>query len=158
MIAAVSENGVIARNGALPWRVPTDVQYFLDKTLGKTVLTGRKTFETIVAKRGSSFQSDRRVYVLTRDVSYTCSDVTILHDIADVDTTGDVWVVGGGEIYGEMIEDADRLYITEIHTVVDGDTYFPAIDKSVWHEISREPHKADTQNEFDFDFIIYERK
>lgn len=157
MVAAATENGVIGRDNALPWKLPSDLQHFRDITEGKTVVMGSKTFQSIVQHRGKPLPNRKNV-VLTRDTMFTYPGVTVLHDPQDVTTLADdIYVIGGAQIYKLLLDVADTIYLTEIHAVVDGDAFFPKLDSSVWHEIEREPHQADELNQYAFDFVTYKK-
>ncbi len=157
IIVARAKNGVIGSKNDLPWYLPADLKRFRELTTGNTVVMGRKTYESIVARLGHTLP-DRRNIVLTRDETAAYDGAEILHDIDAVkQLDGDVFVIGGAEIYNQLLPLADRLYITDVKADIDGDTFFPTLDTSVWHEISREAHERDEKNQYDFDFVLYER-
>lgn len=159
MIAAVSDNGVIGRDGRTPWHIPTDLRYFYDLTLGKTVLVGTNTLQNMASPRHGAYIHERNVIVATRDTSFSHSGVRVVHDLHDVKAIStDLMIIGGGEIYAATIDQADRLYITEVHASVEGDTFFPHIDPKQWREVSRESHLASEVDQFPFDFVVYERR
>ncbi len=154
LIVAKARNGIIGSNNDLPWYLPADLRHFKEVTMGHTVVMGRKTFESILQRLGKPLP-DRKNVVITRDRLFSYPGVTIIHDVADISTLGDCFVIGGAEIYRQTINMADRLYITEVHADIEGDTFFPDINSS-WKEISREQHQADDKNQFDYDFVVYE--
>lgn len=156
LIAAVAENGVIGRRNDLPWRLSSDLRRFKELTTGHTVVMGRRTLESIVGRLGHALP-DRRSIVLSRQqVSYP--GVEVLHDIGDIRfIEGDIFVIGGADIYEQTIDMADRLYLTEVKAEVDGDVLFPSVDRKVWREVWRESHSSDEKNDYDFDFVIYDR-
>lgn len=157
IIAARSRNNVIGRNNDLPWYLPADLQHFKMLTLGKTVVMGRKTFESIVARINKPLPGRHNV-VVTRSTDFAVEGVTVMHDVSRVAALeGEVFVIGGAQLYDQLIHLADRLYITEVHTVLDGDASFPKVDPSLWRETKCEKHQADEKNQFDFDFVVYER-
>lgn len=155
IIAAVARDGIIGSNNDLPWYLPADLRHFKEVTMGHTVVMGRKTFESILQRLGKPLP-DRKNVVITRDRLFSYPGVTIIHDVADISKLGDCFVIGGAEIYRQTIDMADRLYITEVHADIEGDTFFPDINSS-WKEISREQHQADDKNQYDYDFVVYER-
>lgn len=117
---------------------------------------GRKTFESIVARLGHTLPNRRNV-VVTRQENLDVRDAEIIHDVDDIHgLAGDVFVIGGAELYKQTIGMADELIVTEIHANIDGDVTFPEIDVS-WREVSREQHKSDDRNEYDYDFVTYRR-
>src|SRR3989338_10690206 len=135
LIAAVAKNGVIGAKNDLPWYLPEDLRHFKMLTTGKTVLMGRKTFESILKRLGKPLPNRKNV-VVTRDAQYVASAEVCLHHTVEEalahHQNEEIMVAGGGEIFKQTIARADRLYITEVHREVDGDVYFPAIDPEVW--------------------------
>ncbi|OGH68411.1 MAG: hypothetical protein A3I29_03205 [Candidatus Magasanikbacteria bacterium RIFCSPLOWO2_02_FULL_44_11] len=140
LIAAVADNGCIGKKNQLPWYLPEDLKRFKQLTTGKAVLMGRKTWESLPEK----FRPlpNRANIVITRQPELNVpagvevfSDIrAAFHKYAD----SDIFVIGGAEIYQQTITDADILHITEVHQVIDGDAFFPAIDKTMWKETARE--------------------
>lgn len=155
VIVAVAENWVIGRDNALIWRLSADLKRFKSITSGHTVLMGRKTFDSL----GRALPNRRNV-VITRNDCLSCEGVEFVQSIdaalALLKDEDEVFIIGGGSIYKEMLNNADNLYLTVVHTEPKGDTYFPEIDDS-WKEISRESYKADEKNEFDYEFVNYIR-
>lgn len=148
IIAAVAENGVIGRAGKLPWHIPEDLKRFKQLTEGHTVIMGRKTFESI----GKPL-SNRTNIVVTRQKNYNSNDVVAAESIEDAlsKCNGEiVFIIGGQSIFEEALPLADRLEITLVNRVVEGDVYFPLIGKE-WEETSREDHEG-------FSFVTYLRK
>jgi|GEM_PF-21250 len=157
LVAAVARNGTIGSDGGLPWHLPADLQHFKALTMGRCMVMGRRTFESI----GRALPG-RRTIVVTRDRTWSAAGVAVTHSVpealdlalghADRADSGarEVMVVGGGEIYRQTIERADRLEITHVDAEVDGDTQFPEIDPAVWHEVAREPGNG-------FTFVSYRR-
>lgn len=156
IIVAVSQGNVIGSKNDLPWYLPADLKHFKTVTNGKTVVMGRKTFESIVTRLGKPLPNRRNV-VITRDAKFSYPGVEVIHSVADVKKLGDVFVIGGAEIYRQTVEMAHVLYITQVKTNVEGDTFFPTL-YSKWREKTRESHKADDKNPFDYDFVVYERR
>lgn len=163
IIAAISSNGVIGDKGDLLWRLPNDMAFFKMMTMGHTVVMGRKTYESIPEKYRPL--PGRNNFILTKNEEYSLDEnVQIFIDIdaaiecAEKEGEKELFVCGGGEIYKEFLDHADNLYITEVNTVVDGDTKFPKFDmedwKLVWHGFCPE----DDKNPYDHHFYKYERK
>jgi dihydrofolate reductase len=163
MIAAVAKNGVIGSAGNIPWRLPTDFAFFKRMTLGKPLIMGRKTFESI----GKPLPGRTNV-VVTRQKGYQPDGVIVIDSlaaaldhaqaIAAADAAEEVMIGGGAEIYREAMAIADRLYITHVAAAPHGDALFPAIDPSVW-EVEAEPDIARTERDnADFRVRIYRRR
>lgn len=154
-IVAVSKNNVIGRKNKLPWRQKTDYQYYKNLARGHIVAMGRTTFELV----GRSI-TDREIIVFARDPDYHPDGVTVSHNIEQglPETSEEVMVLGGAQIYQQALPYTDRMYITEIDAVIpDGDAFFPEFDRSEWREVSREHHTADENNDYDYDFVVYDR-
>lgn len=153
LIAAVADNGCIGKNNKIPWNIPEDFQYFKKTTMGKTCLMGQSTFESILNYLGKPLPG-RKTVVLSKDPHFKVPQrVRIFHDLEKAfEELGneDVFICGGASIYAQTIDRVDKLYITYVHRIVDGDTFFPQIKKDMWKEISRENHK-------EFSFVTYSR-
>lgn len=156
IVVAADENGVIGKDNKLPWRLPADLKHFRELTLGKPVLMGRKTFESI----GKPL-SGRRNIVLTRAAGVTIEGCTVVNSLDDaIDAAGEadeLMIIGGAEIYRESLELANRIYLTRVHTAVEGDTRFPDLDYDEWRETSIEEHAPDERNEHAYSFEVLER-
>lgn len=156
LVAAMSENRVIGKDGTLPWRLPDDLKFFKRLTLDHTVIMGRKTFDEI--KRPLD---NRRNVVITRNPAFHPHCVTVVPNLAEALALGaterEVFVVGGGEIFREALPRADRLYLTVVHARVEGDTFFPEFDKDGWVLESDERHEADERHAYAFSFRTYSR-
>ncbi|TAH17651.1 MAG: dihydrofolate reductase [Cytophagales bacterium] len=162
IIAAKSINHVIGKNNQLPWRLPADLQYFKQITLHHHILMGRKTFESI----GKPLPQ-RTSIILTRDKEFSKqfineANIFVVDSlekgiaIAQKHSENELFIIGGAETYLLAMPFADRLYITEVQTQIDGDAFFPAID-TYWQEITREKHLKDEKNLYDYDFVVYDR-
>jgi dihydrofolate reductase len=153
LVVAMARNGVIGRDNGLPWgRLPEDLKHFKAVTLGKPVLMGRKTFESI----GRPLPG-RTNLVLTRDRAWKAEGVVAVHSL-DAALTGDyVSGIGGAEIYRLLLPVANRIYLTRIDAEVSGDTVFPPIEYSEWAEIESRSFSADERNPFNMTFITLER-
>ena len=162
LVAAVAENGVIGRDGALPWRLKSDMQHFKKLTVGKPVIMGRKTYESI----GKALK-DRTNIVLTRDLGLvaqgavlaTSMDAAFAFAATDADKRGvkEIMVIGGSDVFETAMSVADRLEITRVHASPPGDSFFPAIDSQVWHIVKSERRGRGPQDEVDFTVQTYER-
>lgn len=162
-IVAAAENGVIGRNNALPWQLSEDLKYFKRMTMGKPIVMGRKTFESI----GKPLPGRTNI-VITRNPLYRAEGIKVVpsldealllaEDVALIDGVEELVVIGGAEIYRESIPRADRLYLTEVHASVEGDAVLPEIDWSKWREVSRELHLAVQPNRYNYSFVVYERR
>jgi len=161
-IVATTRNHVIGVDNDLPWHLPDDMQFFKEQTNGHHILMGRKNFESIPMK----FRPlpNRVNIVLTRKTDYQAEGIEVVHsivsgiEIAQNAGEDELYVIGGAEIYAQTIEMTDRIYLTEIDAELEGDAYFPKIDKSNWVETSRKHHPADDRHQYSFDFVIYDRK
>lgn len=158
LIAAASENNVIGDENEIPWHLPDDMAFFRSTTEGKPVIMGRKTFESIghpLPKRQNIIISRQQDLVIEG-----CEVVSSLEealDLAEEEGADEACVIGGGQIYKEAIELADRIYLTRVHAKVDGDAYFPEIDEEEWEEVEHEDHPKDERHEFAFSIEQYER-
>ena len=155
-LLAMDEKQLIGKDNDLPWHLPADLAYFKRMTTGKSIVMGRKTFESI----GKALPGRENFLITRKNLAY--EGVTVLHSIeAFLDLTKreekEWFVIGGAEIYRQILPHADRLYITEIHETFNGDTYFPTFSKDDWKETSREKHESDERNKHDFDFVVYDR-
>jgi len=162
LVAAVARNGVIGSGESLPWRLPGDLKRFKALTMGKPLIMGRKTFQSI----GRPLPG-RLTIVVTRDMSYAPQGVEVAHDIdaairsaavaASAAGAEEIAVVGGGEIYAQTIGRAERLHITEVDLAPDGDARFPPIDPALWREVARTTGERSPRDEAGFTFVDYER-
>ncbi|MEJ0077786.1 MAG: dihydrofolate reductase [Alphaproteobacteria bacterium] len=162
IIAAVAENGVIGRGGTMPWRLKSDMKHFRALTVGKPVVMGRKTWVSTQVKP----LPGRTNIVVTRDPDFTAPGVLAARSLqsaleaarGDALRRGtDIMVIGGAEIYAEMMPLAGRLEITRIHAKPEGDTGFSPIDPAVWREAAREERAAGEGDDAPFDFVTYVR-
>ena len=153
LIAAIAANNCIGKNNSLPWRIPEDMKRYKEITMGKVIIMGRKTWESIPEK----FRPlpGRKNVIITRQAEYPVpSGVELYSDIPAAFTAHkeeEVIINGGAEIYRQTIGLADTLYITHVNQPVDGDAFFPEIDKAKWQETKREDHDG-------FSFVVYQRK
>jgi len=159
IITAIAENGVIGDKNKLPWYLPADLKRFSQITKPHTVIMGRKTYESIVARLGKPLP-DRTNIIVTRRNDLNAPGCIVVNSVEEAlaQPHEEKFVIGGEEIFRLFMEVADRLYITQIHADVPGDAKFPEYDKTRWIEVSREDHKKDEKNQYDYSFVIYERK
>jgi dihydrofolate reductase len=163
LIVAVAENGVIGADGAIPWRLKSDMQRFKALTFGKPVVMGRKTFISI----GRPLPGRTNI-VVTRDPDFRAAGVVVANSFADARAiaTGDalrrftteIAVIGGAEIYAQWMAQADRLEVTEVHARPDGDTRFAAIEPAAWQEVARVRNPAGPADSADFSYVTYRRR
>jgi len=157
-IVAKTKNNVIGKNNTMPWHISDDLKYFKKTTSGHTIILGKNNFESI----GRALPNRTNI-ILTRNQSFKCSGCIIMDSIEKAlkyayETGEDeVFIIGGGQIYDQTTVYWDKLYITEIDAELEGDVFFPSIDKSEWKLISEECHQKSEKNEYDFCFKIYER-
>jgi dihydrofolate reductase len=162
LIAALTQNHVIGKNNDLPWHLPDDMKYFMQTTKQHHVIMGRKNYESIPEK----FRPlpNRTNIVVTHQSNFHAPNCTVVNSLeqgialAKKNNEQEFFVIGGAEIYKLAMPFANRLYLTEIQTELEGDTYFPTLDKQHWAEVSRSQHKADEKHLYAFDFVIYEKK
>ena len=156
IIVAASANNVIGAQGELPWRLSDDLKRFKAVTMGKPVVMGRKTWESI----GRALPGRQNI-VITRQADFAADGCDVVQStdtaIAAAGDVAEIMVIGGSQVYELFLPVAQRLYLTRVHADVDGDAFFPMVDESQWRPIGDEPHAADDRNEFDFSFRTYER-
>lgn len=158
-IVAMDTNRVIGQDNQLPWHLPEDLKFFKRTTMGHPIVMGRKTFDSI----GRPLPGRENI-IITRNRDYTRRDCIVFHTLDDFLTYCDrepqeeYFVIGGAEIFKQLLSEADRLYITEIHEQFDGDTFFPELDLNRWQLVSREKGLKDEKNPYDYEFTIYDRE
>ena len=162
LIAAVARNGAIGARNAMPWRLSSDLKRFKALTVGRPLIMGRKTFESI----GRALPG-RETIVVTRETTYAREGVAVVHDVdaamrlgeayARASGVGEILVAGGGEIYTQTMGLAQRLHITEVDLAPEADAYFPPIDHAAWREVARLVGERGARDEADFAFVDYER-
>jgi len=163
LVYAISKNGVIGRDGGLPWRLKSDMALFKQITLFKPVIMGRKTWDSLPKKP----LPGRLNVVLSRDGSFephgalVCEGIDealqIAREQAADDGAEEVCVIGGAGVFAAALPKAKRLYVTEVDAVVEGDTHLPPLDESQWREVSREAHPAGPEDDHAFVFRVLER-
>jgi len=162
--AAVARNGVIGRDGGLPWRLSSDLKRFKAQTMGKPLVMGRRTFEGL----GRPLPGRLNI-VVTRDPGFRADGIEVARSVDDAlalarakarcmaASPDEICVIGGGEIYRQTIDRADRLCITHVEAAPDGDTWFPAIDPALWRVSSAEPHPPGERDSHATVFTVYDR-
>jgi dihydrofolate reductase len=158
LVVAVTENDVIGRGNQMPWHLPADLRHFKSLTLGKPVLMGRKTFESI----GKALPGRLNI-VMSRSAGFSPPDCVVVKTLADArmaaGTQPKLMVIGGSELYRQCLPLARRIHLTLIHTrIEDGDTFFAGWRAAEWHESSRERHEADEKNKFAYSFMTLDRE
>lgn len=156
LVVAAAENDVIGRGNALPWRLPDDLKRFRRVTLGKPVIMGRKTFDSI----GRALPGRANI-VVTRDANYRRDGVVIVHDVeAALHAAGaapEVMVIGGADLFRALLPRAGRVHLTRVHASVDGDVRWPGLDAREWRRVSSEAHATDDAHAHAMSFEVWER-
>lgn len=159
IMAARASNNIIGKDNDLVWHLPADLKFFKQTTKGHTLIMGRKTFESL-----ANPLPHRDSWIVTRNKNYQREGITVFHSLESALQAGEdkglesVFILGGGEIYRQSMNIADKMIITEVHHKFEGDTYFPEINTEMWKEVSREEHKADDKNKYDYAFVQFEKK
>jgi dihydrofolate reductase len=163
LIVAVADNGVIGADGAIPWRLKSDMQRLKAMTMGKPVVMGRKTFQSlrrplpgrtnIVVTRDLAFRADGAVVTNTLEVARAVAHADALRR-----AVAEIAVIGGADIYAQWIDLAGRLEVTEVHAEVKGDTRFGPIDATQWEAVARERRPAGPDDSADFSYVTYRRR
>ncbi|MFN0217995.1 MAG: dihydrofolate reductase [Hyphomicrobium sp.] len=162
LIVAVAENGIIGRDGKLPWRLSSDLKTFRKLTMGKPIVMGRRTFESI----GKALDGRDNI-VVTRDPTFAPEGVSAVSSVDDALTLGrvlartsgadEVMIIGGAAVYDATLPMADRIYLTRVHASPVGDRRFDAFDPARWVEVSREPLPQGPKDEHAATLIVYDR-
>ncbi len=162
LIVAMAENGVIGKDNGLPWKISSDLKYFRETTMGKPVIMGRKTFQSIgrplpgrvniVITRDVTFAPDGVITALSLDMA-----LDVGKNLALAKGVEEVMVIGGAQIYELTLSDADRLYLTRVHGNMEGDTFFPPLNGDDWLEASRQRHAASEKDSHDYSLIVLDR-
>jgi len=161
IIVAASENNIIGRKNDLPWHLPADLKYFKETTMGHCVVMGRKNFESIPLKYRPL--GGRTNIVITRQTDYKAEGAVVVNSIdAGIDYSRnknetECFITGGGEIFAQSLKFCDRIYLTRIHAIIEGDVHFPELNDKEWKEVSRKDVQPDEKNKYPFSFLVYER-
>lgn len=159
VIVAASENQVIGIDNKLPWHMPADLKYFKSHTLGKPIIMGRKTFESV----GKPLPGRHNI-VITRQPDYEQEGVFVVPSIeAAIDKArtfegSELFITGGTEIFKQALPLVQRVYLTRIHTVVEGDAHFPVIHEPEWTLVKEDAHQPDEKNKYPYSFQVWERR
>ena len=163
MIAAIDKNRLIGNGPHIPWKLPADLKHFREMTIGKPVVMGRKTFETLPRPLAK-----RKNIILTRNQNYKAPKGCIVaHSVEEIittvskiyeDVTTELMICGGAPIYAAFLPHASRLYLTQVHASFEGDVYFPEFDWNDWEEVQRTDCEADKKNPYSYSFLVLEQK
>ncbi len=159
LIVAAAENNVIGKDNDLPWKLPDDMKFFKKTTTGHHILMGRKNLESF-----GRLLPNRTNIILTRDKKFDFEGAKVFHNIeeainfAQENMEDELMVIGGGEIYKQTISKANKIYLTRVHTTIEGDVYFPEIDTKTWEMTEEYFHPKDEKHKFDFTFQTFERR
>jgi dihydrofolate reductase len=156
LIVAMDEQGVIGKENDLPWHLSADLQYFRRVTMGKPIVMGRNTHESI----GRPLPGRRNI-VITRQPDFQADGCEVVFSIDEAlalcKDEAEAMIMGGASLYEQTLPLVDTLYLTRVHAKVEGDTWFPDWSEEDWLLVSREDHQADDKNEFDYSFLQYHR-
>ena len=156
IIVATDQRGLIGKENDLPWKLSADLQYFRRVTMGKPLIMGRNTHESI----GRPLPGRQNI-IVTKNQDYKVDGCTVVHSTKEAfqacGNAEEVMVMGGASLYEQLLPEADKLYLTLVDASLEGDTWFPDWNKADWREISREDHLADDKNDYPYSFIVYER-
>lgn len=157
-IVAMDRNHVIGFNNQMPWHLPNDLKFFKETTTGHTIVMGRKTFESI-----GRVLPNRKHIVLTKSNNNFPDEVEVVQDIESIiqlseSNDEELFVIGGGNIFKQLLPYADKLYVTLINETFEGDVFFPDISMEEWEEVSKEKGIQDERNPYEYYFIQYVRK
>lgn len=157
IIVAAAANNVIGRDNAMPWHLPEDLRRFKELTIGKAILMGRRTHESI----GKALPNRRNI-ILSRDPAFTapgCEVVASVEEALDlVKGEAELMVIGGYAVYKKLFPQTQRVYLTRIHSIIEGDTLFPSLETSEWNLVEREDLLANDEREYSFSFLVLDRR
>lgn len=154
-VVAMDEKRLIGSNNELPWHLPADLQHFKKVTMGKPIVMGRKTYESI----GRPLPGRENI-ILTRDSSYQVEGCTVIHTVEEAlnRKEEELCVIGGAEVFKLFMPFADRMYITKINSTFEGDTYFPEFSESEWSLVSKTDGTMDEKNKYPHEFLVFDKK
>ncbi|MGZ5246814.1 MAG: dihydrofolate reductase [Flavitalea sp.] len=159
LVVAASENNVIGKDNHLLWHLPNDLKFFKNTTWGMPVIMGRKTFESV----GKPLPGRTNI-VISRQEGWSAEKITVVRSLEEAIEQSssmdarEAYIIGGGEIYKQSMDLADRIYITRVHTELEGDTFFPAIDTNKFELVSSLPFEADEAHQYAYTFEVWQRK
>jgi len=157
-IVAMSENRVIGNGNHLPWHLPADLKHFKTLTTGHPILMGRKTYESIgrpLPNRTNIIMTRNTLFQAPGCMVVTSIDEALIH--ANDVGSNEIFVIGGAEIYKQLLSKITRIYMTVVHAKLDGDAFFPELNFSEWNEVEKLKHEADAENEYAYSFIMLEK-
>jgi dihydrofolate reductase len=156
IIVALSENNVIGRDNGLPWRLSADLKRLKALTMGHHIIMGRRTWESL----GRPLRGRENV-VITRDKNFVAEGATVVHSLEEAlnisSADSEVFIFGGGKVFQEALPKVNKIYLTKVHTTIEGDTFFPEINKDEWTEVEKLFCTKDEKNQFDYSFITMVR-
>jgi len=158
-LVAASENNVIGKHNQIPWHLPNDLKFFKNKSWAMPVIMGRNTYESL-----DKPLPGRINVVITKNKDWKRNDVTVTHSIDEAikkaceSDCNELFIIGGGEIFKQSLDIVNRIYLTRVHTEIEGDVFYPSFDESKWKLISEDPHAADEKHQFAYTFQLWERK
>ncbi len=162
LIVAASTNNVIGKDNKLLWHLPGDMKFFKNTTWGMPVVMGRKTYEALAGEplpgRFNFVITRNKSWVPGNDTAKVAPDLATALQMAKETDCKEIFVIGGGQIYAEAMGVADRIYMTRVHTVLEGDTWFPEIDEAVWALTDNRDFPVDEKHAFAYSFQVWERK
>lgn len=160
LIAAASENNVIGKDNWMPWDLPAELAYFRTVTRGKTVIMGRKTYDSVGRP-----MPNRHNIIVSRNADLKIPDVDVVGsveeaiELAKKDNLDEIFVIGGEQIYRAALPLADRIYLSRVHTTIEGgEAFFPAFDEAQWNLVRSEKYEADSENTISFTMMVFEKK
>lgn len=160
LVVAVAENGIIGRDNKLPWRIPEDMRWFKEKTMGKPCIVGRKTYESFPKRP----LPGRTNIVVTRDKNYRAEGAVVVHSLAEAlaaaerEQPEEIAIIGGTELYAQILPKADRIYLTRVHGAFEGDASFPALNVREWNESVIGDYPSSPERPIGYSFVILDRK
>ena len=158
LVVAVSENNSIGKNNQLLWHLPNDLKFFKNTTWGGVVVMGRKTFESV-----NKPLPGRTNIVITKQTNWSAENVIVANSVSDAIQKArdlnfkEIFIIGGGEIYKESMHLVNRIYLTKVHTSIEGDTFFPELETEKWNLLSNKDFKSDEKHAFDYSFQVWEK-
>ena len=159
LIVAASTNNAIGKEGQLLWSLPNDMKFFKNTTWGTTVVMGRKTYESV-----DKPLPGRVNIVITRQENWSRENVVVVKDLTEAlqkakeTNCKEIFIIGGGEIYKQSMKLANRIYMTRVHAVLEGDTFFPEIDEKIWEIKQQLDFSVDEKHQYDYSFQVWEKK
>lgn len=159
IIVAASENNVIGKDNRLPWHLPADLKYFKNTTWAMPIIMGRRTFESI----GKPLPGRHNI-VITRNKDYNADGATVVGNLNDAvkaaesNDVNEFFIIGGAELFNTTMDQAQRIYLTRVHANIEGDVFFPALNKEEWKLVSEKNMEADGKNEYDLSFQVWEKR